>query len=308
MQKITIGIPAYNAHKTIKDTLTSITKLDNIGDTKVIIADDCSSTDYNSIIQEFDRLLDITVIRMSHNQGPGVARNTILDHCQTEFIAFIDADDIFIAPDFLTQGIAALNENPQAAFYMSTFLYESMVHVRTPTLEIDWLHGKLYRLSTINKHGIRFNNTFFMEDLEFNLELLVSCETDPIRSNSISYLYQTNSNSLLSAFESYSQLYIRSIRVGVDIRIKVLSKDALMPYRVKDFIQQDIIRYYDVANSLYETFKIKEPIASFFFRQLNRYYKAVISKYDVEIKEPEIRHRHIDFKTFYSSILTAESK
>jgi glycosyltransferase involved in cell wall biosynthesis len=307
MQNITIGIPAYNAHKTITDTLTSIVELNNSRELQIIVVDDCGSTDYNNILSQFDGMLDIKIIRLSSNQGPGIARNTILDHCTTEFISFIDADDIFITKDFLTRGVAALTANPQSPFYMSTFLYESKNGAATPTLELDWLHGKIYRVAVINQHNMRFTNSYFMEDLEFNLKLLMLCNNDPIYSDSVDYRYCTNPDSLLSSFESYAKLFIRSIRVGVDIRIKILSQPELLQHKVKEYIEKDILNYYSLANTIYDLFTDNTNIMiDFLFNQLNRYYTHIVSQYDINISQRPVQQPHLDFTTFYNRMVAAE--
>jgi glycosyltransferase involved in cell wall biosynthesis len=53
MHKITIGIPAYNAHQTIEKTLISISAFINTSIINVIVVDDGSNDHYDSLIEPF---------------------------------------------------------------------------------------------------------------------------------------------------------------------------------------------------------------------------------------------------------------
>lgn len=314
MYNITVGIPAYNAHKTLHRTLQSIISLSNLSEVKVIIVDDASDQNYEEIIKQFQPLIDIALIRLVENVGPGIARNVILDNCDTEFIAFIDADDEFITPNFLVEAIEQLNTNTKAPFYMSTFYTESKFREKIATLELDWLHGKVYRLSAIQNKNIRFSKKRFMEDLEFNLELFLSYKELPVYSNTINYLYHSNPESIIgSSFKSYTEIWLKSTRVGIEIRNKVLSKPALVRERVVDYLKKDIVKYYAMADDLYrqekahpDRWEANQLKKQFFYRQLNRYYNQIIKHYDI-IFENTIQHYYVDFETFYRHVVDSST-
>jgi glycosyltransferase involved in cell wall biosynthesis len=122
MKQITIGIPAYNSHKTITDTLSSISTFVDIEQASIIIVDDASTETYNQLIQSFLPRLDIQLVRLANQSGPGVARNKVLELCQTPYITFIDSDDIFIDTFFIQQAIKELNQHISMVIYASSFL------------------------------------------------------------------------------------------------------------------------------------------------------------------------------------------
>ena len=102
MKTITVGIPAYKAQDHICDCLSSI-NIQSIKDqVSVIIASDSPDDDYEFCKEKFNNL-DITVLSCEENTGPGLARQRCIDACKTDWITFIDADDVFFTPFSLEQ-------------------------------------------------------------------------------------------------------------------------------------------------------------------------------------------------------------
>lgn len=97
---VSVIIPYFNSHRTIKRTLESIAN-QTVKPEKVIIIDDCSSTNsfnkLNLIANSFN-VIDIDIYKMDKNQGPGRARNFVWSLVKTKFIAFLDADDSWYPP------------------------------------------------------------------------------------------------------------------------------------------------------------------------------------------------------------------
>lgn len=96
---VSIILPAYNAHNTIKRTLSSIAMQENIDEIEVIIADDCSDQPYDHIAQQFAHMIKIKVVRMLKNGGPGAARQVGFDHSEGDFVMWMDADDTLVSAD-----------------------------------------------------------------------------------------------------------------------------------------------------------------------------------------------------------------
>ena len=89
---IDVIIPAYNAHKTIGRTLTSIAMQINRPLLKVYVVNDGSKEDYKDIINNYKDVINITEIRIK-NSGPGAARQVGLEASNSEYVVFIDSDD-----------------------------------------------------------------------------------------------------------------------------------------------------------------------------------------------------------------------
>ncbi|HBA66860.1 MAG TPA: hypothetical protein DCZ48_11915, partial [Methylococcaceae bacterium] len=86
---ISVVIPAYNSAEFIADAVNSILKQTR-PITEIIIVDDGSTDNTQQIVEALPG--PITYIKQP-NQGPSAARNTGIKTANSEWIAFLDADD-----------------------------------------------------------------------------------------------------------------------------------------------------------------------------------------------------------------------
>lgn len=92
---VSIIIPTYNSADFIADTLASVQQ-QTYPNWEVILVDD-GSTDTTVTIAQNIAQTDhrIRVFKNPTNSGTGVTRNNALHHCQGNYIAFLDADDLW---------------------------------------------------------------------------------------------------------------------------------------------------------------------------------------------------------------------
>lgn len=116
-------IPAYNAARFISDALRSVLAQD-VRPNEVIVVDDGSTDSTAAVALEF---AEVTVLRGPH-QGVSAARNRGVDQAMGEFIAFLDADDIW-APSKLRKQLARLDSEHSASIAVSrqAYLFEGPV-------------------------------------------------------------------------------------------------------------------------------------------------------------------------------------
>ena len=114
---IDVIIPAYNAHNTIKRTLSSIAMQENVKEIKVTIVDDHSDRPYDDIAEIFSNMLDIQIVRMEKNGGPGVARQVGFDHTDCDFVMWMDADDTLVSATSLLMLKNVMIERNQDCVY-----------------------------------------------------------------------------------------------------------------------------------------------------------------------------------------------
>lgn len=96
LKKVSIYIPAYNAEKTIKQTINSVINQTYQFD-EIIIIDDNSSDDTCKIINQFE---NIKLIKNKQNMGLGYNRNLGIKTSNNEIVASIDAD-VVLDPEWL---------------------------------------------------------------------------------------------------------------------------------------------------------------------------------------------------------------
>ncbi|MBE9228368.1 glycosyltransferase [Phormidium sp. LEGE 05292] len=111
MPLISVIIPAYNNEKTIRETIESVLK-QTFYDFELIVINDGSSDRTLEIATD---IKDLRIKVFSYiNAGGAVSRNRGFSHSVGEFIAFLDADDLW-TPDKLEAQLKALQKNPHAA-------------------------------------------------------------------------------------------------------------------------------------------------------------------------------------------------
>ncbi len=161
---VSIIIPAWNAAKTLSDTLDSLSA-QSLGATQVIVVDD-GSTDETATVAE-GHALRPTVYRRPH-AGVAAATNAGIRASQARYLAFVDADDLW-SPDKLAIQIKLLNSQPGIDAALG--LFDSFICPRTPAhlrarfvvpaqAQPGWLTGTLcVRRSVFSRLGM------FAEDL-----------------------------------------------------------------------------------------------------------------------------------------------
>ncbi|MCI6517100.1 MAG: glycosyltransferase [Lachnospiraceae bacterium] len=192
--KVSIVIPCYNAEKTIARTLDSL-MIQTCQDFCVLAVNDGSEDNTKEIIEKYSRQHPKMDIRLTNikNSGVSKARNVALDQCETEYVAFLDADDLY-HPIFLKTYIdqmennfadicigrycwnefEKLNEIKSVQSITSEQLLDMYFHKRINKLGF-W--GGIYRRNIIKENGLQFTeNIKYGEDSEFFCKYLYHCK------------------------------------------------------------------------------------------------------------------------------------
>lgn len=149
---------------TLRRTLESVA-WQTYKDFKVTIVQDGDDLNYEPLCTIFrQRGLDITLLQMPENGGPGAARQLGLDNdFGSDYICFLDADDM-ILPD----GLKILVAQGEHDIITSNFLIGDNMVSKT-NRPCTWFHGNLYRTKYLQEKNIRFNpHVRYNEDSYFN--------------------------------------------------------------------------------------------------------------------------------------------
>lgn len=130
MPKISVIIPLYNEEKAIVHTLESVFA-QTFTDYEVIVVNDGSTDKSESTVQTIknDKLRIISQI----NAGVAAARNTGIAHSQGEYIAFLDADDVW-HPDYLKKQAATIAKFPDEVAFATAIYVENKAKKPQPAL------------------------------------------------------------------------------------------------------------------------------------------------------------------------------
>ncbi len=188
---VTIIMPAYNAEKQIRKSVSSVLS-QTVRNLELIVVDDGSRDDTLSILQELqEQDLRLRVISVK-NGGPANARNIGLNAVrrETEFIMFADADDELL-PDAAEKAISAADGadlvlfgftivnadgtrndyyEPHGVYFGNTLGQELANLYKANMLNQVW--AKLFRAEMLLENNIRFPDYRWGEDRLFIFQCL----------------------------------------------------------------------------------------------------------------------------------------
>ena len=108
---VSIIMPAYNAEKTIRESIESVIS-QTVKDWELIVIDDGSSDDTADIIAEFSNSDSrIRFLKNENNRGVSYTRNRAIELAKGEWIAFLDCDDLW-GREKLEKQLSLLNKHP----------------------------------------------------------------------------------------------------------------------------------------------------------------------------------------------------
>ena len=128
MPLISVVIPVFNGERTIQETIESVLN-QTCSDFEIIVINDGSQ---DSTLQIVSNISDPRLRVLTYpNAGLAVSRNRGITEATGEYVAFLDADDLW-TPDKLEAQLNRLQENPKAAvaYSWTDFIDESGGFVR----------------------------------------------------------------------------------------------------------------------------------------------------------------------------------
>jgi len=113
---VSIIVPVYNAEKYICETVECVRK-QTYENWELLLVEDCSKDSTVAVLQEYlEKVKDarVRLIRQEKNNGAARSRNRGLKEACARYIAYLDADDLWV-PEKLEKELAFM-EGKQAAF------------------------------------------------------------------------------------------------------------------------------------------------------------------------------------------------
>jgi glycosyltransferase involved in cell wall biosynthesis len=153
MPSVSVIIPTYNRAHLVGEAIQSVQD-QTFTDLELIVVDDGSTDHTEEVVRSF------TDLRLKYlkrpNGGVSAARNTGLEACAGEFVAFLDSDDLFL-PEKLALQVAKISTDPEVGLvygrYYTAVAEESPRKVAGrcyPQLELrDLLLGPMFHWSTV---------------------------------------------------------------------------------------------------------------------------------------------------------------
>lgn len=229
MDKITLGIPIYNAADLVERTILSVLNQTYPNIEYLFIDDKGDSMDIvRRVVANHPRSGAVCIVDQKYNQGIAAARNAILDHATGKYLFTMDCDDV-IAHDCIEILYNRMLEHP-VDFVAASFVCYDMNGVEYPGCQyVDTLieggehpvaqyrygynkqlfvatWNKLYQLDFLKKYNIRCQVGHFNEDPWFTYQVIINARSCRLLSEcTLYYTYNPLSVSGISALKGYSE-------------------------------------------------------------------------------------------------------
>jgi len=181
--RVSVVIPVYNGAKYIRSAIRSVLR-QSYSAYEIIVVDDASTDATAEILSEFgDR---IVVLTNEKNIERSLSRNRAIDYASGDFVAFLDADDVFMR-DHLKGLVDACKPDHDIVYSYTRYTglpldehydrvrrleaFEPEHHLYRYNLKIQ---ASMVRVSMIRESGILFDSRFRVaEDILFFCQLIV---------------------------------------------------------------------------------------------------------------------------------------
>jgi teichuronic acid biosynthesis glycosyltransferase TuaG len=169
--KVSIITPAYNAAKYLSGTITSV-RSQTFTEWEWLLVDD-ASTDGTADLIAAAAAADPRIIEVAHgaNAGAAAARNSGLDAARREWIAFIDADDVWVPRKLERQLEGAARRNADFCYTSYRRMDESGSRLSEPVAIPDSLDYDAYLRNTAIALSSSMLRRRVIGDIRFPAEL-----------------------------------------------------------------------------------------------------------------------------------------
>lgn len=222
MPFFSVIIPLYNKENYVENALKSILN-QTFTDYEIIIINDCSTD--NSIAKIESYLSEkITLIHHEKNKGLSASRNTGIKNAKADYVAYLDADDLW-KPTFLETIHRLIKNFPEAKIFGTNYeeIYGDKIlkpYNNSDTLADDfegiidffkinikqgiYNHGSVcFHKAVFEKVGLYDEKVRFSQDIDFNIRANYFFKLAYSNSNQMSYFMQTDNQITRSSILHY---------------------------------------------------------------------------------------------------------
>lgn len=156
--RLTVVMPVYNGMQYLEQAVNSILR-QTFRDFLLVTIDDGSTDDSLSYLRSIQDSR-VRVVEMEHRQGQGAARNYVIKNCQSDYLAFADADDTSLPTRFERQ-VEWLDQHPEAGMLGTriSFLSSSGRSGLGPPLALQ--HETIHRDLLLCRHAVANGTLMF---------------------------------------------------------------------------------------------------------------------------------------------------
>lgn len=183
---VSVIIPVYNAENSIIPCLDSVKNQNYNGSFEILIINDGSTDNSKTLIEKYIQDNPSLNIRLFNqiNKGVSSARNVVLKQAKGEFIALLDADDIWLPKKTTTQiniikyqpeidflACCRKNHVPKYPYLINKDLLSSITFKKLLFRNEAQPSTVIFRRKILNKIGYFNENQRYAEDVQYWLKI-----------------------------------------------------------------------------------------------------------------------------------------
>jgi glycosyltransferase involved in cell wall biosynthesis len=127
--KVSVHMPAYNHEKYIAEALDSALMQEADFPWEIVIGEDCSTDGTRAVARRYATRYPERIRLIENERNLGIWENdqVIIAACRGEYIAWLESDDLWTAPDKLQRQVELLDANPtySACFHRASCITDS---------------------------------------------------------------------------------------------------------------------------------------------------------------------------------------
>lgn len=240
---VTVIVPVYNSESYLDDCLSSLSNQTDDADNPVetycvLILDDGSTDSSGAIAQRYaDENPSLFTYVRHENGGVSQARNKGIDLCETEYLMFVDNDDI-VESDYVWSHLEAIKESGADIVISGykrtdgTKTFGETLTTKSPWTKYRFLApwAKIYRTSFLKAKRLEFFENNIGEDVVFLMNAYG--KTDKIESIPYAgYLWRVNDTSISNSIQRGLRDECRVDRVLAELdRVTIPQEEDLLDY------------------------------------------------------------------------------
>lgn len=258
---VSIIIPTYNRRMMLEECLDSIFK-QSYKRIEILIVNDHSSDDTDDFLSNLLSQVKNTVVFTNEtNMNAGYNRNFAFQHARGKYIIFMDDDDFYIDPQFISNGVKKLEERDSLTFVSANSFIQNVItnqlefhalNIKGLIKSSDYLAGfqtryqkplstftSIFRKSTLEDLG--FKSMQMMNDVSIYLRALLTGEV--VVMEDIIGVYRIHSNNLTNHLSADFMISNLQEKIGV-YRLGINRTNSEIDIHWIDNQYDSTIRYY----------------------------------------------------------------
>lgn len=174
--KVTVIVPVYNVEEYLARCLDSLLN-QTFDDYEIICVNDCSPDGSAAILRKYQKNYPsrMRIVTNEVNLGLGQSREKALDFASGEYVLFVDSDD-YVKPDYIERYMLGMEEGDYdivVGGFIRVVDGKQREHILSDSVWSSTTYAiacaKLFKLSFIRAHNLRFTSVSCGEDIYFSL-------------------------------------------------------------------------------------------------------------------------------------------